>query len=122
MAAQALASLPYVFTEYITYFSQSAPCAYLTLRFARMNLQPASHSPIMSHSLAQSVARSPISNGQMRRRLTSSMTKQIGNIMKVPDPQESDIVIPYVYYGYSFEVVAYFLLELWAQPESGKAA
>lgn len=50
------------------------------------------------------------------------MTKQIGDIMKVPDPQESDIVIPYVYYGYSFEVVAYFLLELWAQPESGKAA
>lgn len=58
----------------------------------------------------------------MRQRLTSSMTKQIGDIMKVPDPQESDIVIPYVYYGYSFEVVAYFLLELWAQPESGKAA
>ena len=79
--------------------SPSASCAYHVLRFARLNLDPP-HSPqaILSHSLAQSVVLSPIADGRsrIRRGLTSTLTKQIGNIMKVPDPKESDIVIPYV--------------------------
>ena len=87
-----------MFTEYIPCLLR-LQCAHHVLRFARLNLNPP-HSPQakLSHSLAQSVVLSPIADGRsrIRRGLTSTLTKQIGDIMKVPDPKESDIVIPYV--------------------------
>ena len=76
----------------------SASCAYHVLRLARLNVSP-HHSPIISRSLAQSVASSPIvADGRcrIRRNITRKLAKQIGDVMKVPDPRGSDIVIPYV--------------------------